>query len=191
MSANSLLPFRFPLRGDFHQEIGWRDYIRDQASRNPQFIRVILEKRARYDFGPDPLSLMERWEPYTMGCMFYFWMIRKGQTAPSFVASDGVFSMIIDPLPRGEHLAGLPSDLLDLVNEAVAQAGGSINPSPVMPMQVEDRPARADVLPDQLVVHRYGEETAYLRPCLATLRALDADPIAWSNKEPGREAFAG
>lgn len=191
MSANSPFPFRFHLRDDFHHEIGWRDFVRDQASRNPQAIRSILEKRGRYDFGPDPLTLVERWEPFTMGCMFYFFMIRPGQTAPSFVATDGVFSMIVDPLPRNEHLLGLPADLIELANEAVTTGGGDASPSPIMPLQVENRPARATVLPDQMVIHRYADSFAYLRPCAATLKALSADPIAWTNREPGREAFSG
>ncbi len=183
--------FRFSLRDDFHQECGWQRYVSDQASRNPQVIRVILEKRTRYDFGPDPRTLIERWEPFTMGCMFYFFMIRPGQTAPSFVATDAVFSMIVDPLPRNEHLLGLPADLLELVNESITRGGGSAKPSPIMPVQVENLPAQTMILPDLMVVHRYGDGVAYLRPCAATLKALDADPIAWTNREPRPEASTG
>lgn len=187
MSANSPFPFRFHLRGDYHLEVGWRDFVREQATSNPALIREILNHRVKLDLGPDPLSFFERWEPYTMGFMFYFWMIRKGQTAPTFVATDGLMTMFIEPLPANAHLAGLPSDLLELAHDAIGNAGGSINPSPLVPMAPENRPARADVFPEQMVVHRYSEEAAYLRPCLATLRAIEADPIAWSNQEPGRE----
>lgn len=191
MSANSPFPYRFPLRDDFHQEIGWRDFVREAATRDPTAIRAILSKRARYDFGPDPLTLLERWEPFTMGCMFYYLMICPGETAPSFVATDGVLSMILDPLPRNEHLLGLPADLIDLVGEAITLTGGSANPSPIMPLQIENRAARTTVLPDMMVVHRYADGFAYLRPCAPTLKALASDPIAWTNREPGREAFSG
>lgn len=174
---------RFHLRDDFHQEIGWRDFVRDQASCNPLVIRSILEKRARYDFGHDPRTLFERWEPYTLSYMFYFWMIRSGQTAPSFVATDGVFSMIIDPLPRNEHLLGLPADLMELVHEALTRVGTSSDPSPVLPLQPAVCPALVNVLPGELVVHRYADSIAYLRPCVATLQALNVDPIRWTEEE--------
>lgn len=177
---------RFHLRDDYHQEIGWRDFVRDQASQNPLVIRSILEKRARYDFGHDPRTLFERWEPYTLSYMFYFWMIRPGQTAPSFVATDGVFSMIIDPLPRNEHLLGLPADLQALVQEALTRVGTSSDPCPVLPLQAVASPERVNVLPVELVVHRYADSIAYLRPCGATLQALADDPIRWAEVEQKR-----
>lgn len=191
MSANSPLPFRFHLRGDFHQEVGWRNFVRSQATTNPEVIRSLLAKRPRLDLGADPLTLLERWEPHTMGCMFYFWMIRKGQVAPSFVATDSIFTMYFDPLPRDEHLVGLPSDLLELAHEALIGGGASVTPSPVLPILVDGKPARADVFPDQMVIHRYAEEVAYLRPCVPTLRALAADPAGWTLRETGREGFQG
>lgn len=174
---------RFHLRDDFHQEIGWRDFVRDTASLDPKAIRAILEKRNRYDFGHDPRTLVERWQPYTLNYMFYFWMIRAGQTVPSFVATDGVFSMIIDPLPRNEHLLGLPADLLELVHDALTRVGTSADPSPVLPIEPEARPAQVNVLPDELVVHRYTESIAYLRPCVSTLQSLEVDPMRWAQKE--------
>lgn len=118
-----------------------------------------------------------------MRYMFYFWMFSMGQTSPSFVATDGVFSMCLAPLPRNEHLAGLPEDLLELVREAVTAGGSESSPSPVMPVLIGHRVAMANVLPEQMVIHRYDDEVAFLRPCLSTLHALDADPIAWANRE--------
>jgi len=101
----------FPLRSDFHLEVGWRDYMRDQALTNATVVRAILENHHKLNLGHDPRSLIERWNPYALGLMLYFWIVRVGQVVPSFVATDGVFTMFLDPRPRHEHLAGLPADL--------------------------------------------------------------------------------
>lgn len=186
---NTLYPCRFPLRSDFHQEVGWQAYVRDQTTSNPQVIRSIMEKRIQFVFGPDPLSLLERWEPFTMGCMFYFWMVRRGQAAASFVATDSLFTMYFNPLPRNQHLVGLPEELLELAHEAVAAGGDSTDPSPLMPAQQDDGPAQADILPGQIVVHQYHDGIAYLRPCLPALKALAIDANAWLTWEPKAKTY--
>lgn len=190
MSANSPFPFHFQLRCDFHEEIGWKSHVRTQATRNPDVIRQILANPLSANLGPDPLTILERWEPLASGFMFYLWIIRKGQTQPSFVATDGFLSMFIDPLPNGRHLAGLPDALRQMVADAVARDGGRIDHLPVIPRGT-GAPATEDIYAESLIVHRYNDAMAYLRPSIPTLRAVSDDIAAFVNREPTRESLQG
>ncbi|MDI1334583.1 MAG: hypothetical protein PSU94_00235, partial [Lacunisphaera sp.] len=42
MAAPSCPPVQFKLRSDFHDELGWTDFIRVRATTDPAFIRIIV-----------------------------------------------------------------------------------------------------------------------------------------------------
>lgn len=175
----------FYLRDDFHKELGWEDLVRDQAYGKPSCIGQILAHPARFILGPDPRTRLERWEPFMPGFMFYFWLVRAGDSSPSFVASDALFSMILTPLPDEAHLAGLPGDLLELGHEALTPSGAVTPwPSPLLPRRPEGEPAVGNLFPALLIMHRYPVARATLLPCVETLQALGRDPLAWCARQP-------
>lgn len=176
-------PVSFPLRDDFHQELGWRDFVRDQATLNPAAIRAILAQRRRLLLGHDPLTCLQRWEPWLPGFMFYWWFARVGDTTASFAASDGAFTMLLTPLPDDTHLLGLPAELEWLALEAWPERERP-DRSPLMPAWPGAGPAPATILPDWLVVHRYPLSRATLHPAEETLWALATDPAGWCRAQP-------
>lgn len=179
-------PVSFFLRDDFHKEVGWRDFVRDQTSMDdPQCVQQILAHPVRLALGFDPLSRLQHWEPFLPGCMFYFWLVMAGDLSPSFVASDAIFSMILTPRPADAHLTGLPEELLELAHEAwVAPGAPAPLASPLLPLRPEGGRAAVNLLPEMLVLHRFPVGRATLCPCLKTLQALHRDPLAWFAREP-------
>lgn len=179
-------PTSFHLRDDFQVELGWRDFVRYRTTTDPGCVTQILAyHRARSAMGPDPLTRLECWQPFLPGYMFYFWWTRAGDRAPSFVASDALFTMTITPLPDEDHIIGLPEDLLDVAHEALTPPGGAAPvPSPLLPRRPEGGPAARDLFPELLVVHRYPVARATLRPCAEILEALRCDPLGWWGRQP-------
>lgn len=176
-------PVIFFLRDDFHQELGWRDYVRDESTLNPELIRRILAARERLSLGSDPLTRLQRWEPFLPGFMFYFWVARAGDYTASFVATDAAFTMLLTPLPEDAHLLGLPDELEAQALEAWPAANRPAR-SPLMPHWPGAGPAPAPILPELVIVHRYPVSRATLHPAATIFPALVRDPLGWWREQP-------
>lgn len=173
----------FFLRDDYHQECGWESFVREKTTTDPEAIGEILAHRPRLSLGHDPLTRLQSWVPLLSGFMFYFWYVQTGECTPSFVATDGAFSLIMAPLPEEAHLLGLPEDLEEIAREAWP-ACHRPSGSPLRPHWPGKQPAPAIILPEWIVVHRYPVSRATLHPAAATLRALAQDPLSWFREQP-------
>jgi hypothetical protein len=176
-------PVAFFLRDDFHQELGWRDYVREMTTTDPAVIREILAQRGRLALGPDPAGRLLRWEPWLEGCMFYFWIARAGDYTASFVATDGAFTMLLTPMPDDAHLLGLPDEIEAQALEAWPACNRPAR-SPLMPHWPGAGPAPGPILPELVIVHRYPVSRATLHSAATTLPALVRDPLGWWREQP-------
>ncbi len=170
----------FPLRGDLHEEIGWQSFVRDVASRDPSAVKLIFANRASYDLGDDVMTLLERWEPLTGAVMLYYFVTRKGFNAPSLVVSDGMFSMFIDPKP-GEgtkHLDGLPQAILSAANSSLSKRGQQAE-TMLFPRITHKGPVADNTYGEFVVVHRFLDGVATLRPLRETTKAMSTSLSEW------------
>jgi len=183
--TDSTATVTFPLRRDFHDEIGWTDFIRQQSTQNADAIRAVLEFRARYrlPLGKNPLGVFEKYEPLSP-FMLYFWIWRAGKSAPALAVSDGLFNMTFEPPPDGSILKGMAWDLHEAARAAVACA--AIGPSPFLP-RTQPKASFA-TYGDLLIVHRFEDSRAECRASREVLPLVRDNLQNWARLEWERHA---